>query len=79
MPRSAANEEHYTFHAGSASGVLDLHETQMSSGRSEQHRTLFAMRRGDIPAALGAMTPLLSELLALLRPLRLGWLENCVA
>ncbi len=76
VPRSAANGEHYTFHAGPASGVLDLHETQMTSGRSEQHRTLFAMRRDDIPAALGEMTPLLAELLALLRPLRLGWLKH---
>jgi hypothetical protein len=76
VPRSAANGEHYTFHAGPASGVLDLHETQMTSGRSEQHRTLFAMRRNDIPAALGEMTPLLAELLALLRPLRLGWLKH---
>jgi hypothetical protein len=76
VPRSAAHGEHYTFHAGPASGVLDLHETQMSSGRSEQHRTLFAMRRDDIPAMLGAITPLLSELLALLRPLRLGWLKH---
>jgi hypothetical protein len=76
VPRSAAEGEHYTFHAGPDSGVLDLHETHMSSGRSEQHRTLFAMRRDDLPAALGAMTPVLSELLALLRPLRLGWLKH---
>jgi hypothetical protein len=76
VPSSTTNGEHYTFHAGSASGVLDLHRTQMSSGRSEHHRTLFAMRRDDIPAALGAMTPLLSELLSLLRPLRLGWLKH---
>jgi hypothetical protein len=76
VPRSATEGEHYTFHAGSDSGVLDLHETRMSSGRSQRHRTLFAMKRDDLPAALGAMTPLLSELLALLRPLRLGWLKH---
>ena len=34
------------------------------------------MRRDDLPAMLGAMTPLLQELLALLRPLRLGWLKH---
>jgi len=76
VPRSAENGEHYTFQAGSVSGVLDLHETQMVSGRSERHRTLFAMRRDDMAAALGAMMPLLSELLGLLRPLRLGWLKH---
>jgi len=76
VPRSAENGEHYTLQAGSVSGVLDLHETQMLSGRSERHRTLFAMRRDDVAAALGAMTPLLSELLGLLRPLRLGWLNH---
>jgi hypothetical protein len=76
VPRSAENGEHYTFQAGSVSGVLDLHRTQMLSGRSERHRTLFAMRRDDMAAALGAMMPLLSELLGLLRPLRLGWLKH---
>jgi hypothetical protein len=76
VPRSGAEGEHYTLHAGSNSGILDLHETQMSSGHSEQHRTLFAIRRANIPAALEAIRPLLSELLALLRPLRLGWLKH---
>jgi hypothetical protein len=76
VPRSGAEREHYTFHAGSKSGVFDLHETQMSSGCSAQHRTLFAMRREDIPPALELLRPLLSELLSLLRPLRLGWLKH---
>lgn len=76
VPRSGAEGKHYTFHAGPDSGVLDLHETLMSSGRSEQHRTLFAMRRDDVPAVLDIMRPLLSELLALLHPLRLGWLKH---
>lgn len=76
VPKSGAKGEHYTLHAGSKSGVLDVHETQMSSGRSSQHRTLFAMRREDIPAALESLRPLLSALLALLRPLRLGWLKH---
>ena len=76
VPKSGTKGEHYTPHAGSKSGVLDVHETQMSSGRSSQHRTLFAMRREDIPAALESLRPLLSGLLALLRPLRLGWLKH---
>lgn len=68
VPRSAENSEHYTFQTGSVSGVLDLHETQMLSRRSERHRTLFAMPCDDIGATLGAMMPFLSELLGLLRP-----------
>jgi hypothetical protein len=48
----------------------------MSKGCSAQHRTLFAMRREDIPPALELLRPLLSELLSLLRPLRLGWLKH---
>ena len=51
VPWSAAEGEHHTFHAGPDSGILDLHETRMSSGRSAD-RTLFAMRRDDAPAAL---------------------------
>lgn len=76
VPRSATEGEHYTLYAEPASGVLDLHQTKMSSGRSEQHRSLFAMRRDDLPTALAEMMPLLSELLSLLRPLRLGWLKH---
>ena len=76
VPRCGAEGEHYTFHAGPVSGILDVHKTQMSSGRSEHHRTVFAIRRDDLPAVLNAMKPLLSELLALLRPVQLAWLED---
>jgi hypothetical protein len=76
VPRTVGNGEHYTFYVEPASGILDVHETKMSSGRSEQHRTLFAMRRDNLPAALSEMMPLLSELFTLLRPLRLGWLRH---
>lgn len=48
----------------------------MSSGRSEHHRTLFAIRRSDISPALEVLRPPLSELLSLLRPLRLAWLKH---
>jgi hypothetical protein len=76
QPDPAEAEKHFTFHAGPNSGVIDLHETQtLPDGRS-QHRTLFALRRDDLPPLLQDMAPMIPELLGLLRPLRLGWLKR---
>ena len=72
----AEKEKHYTLHAGPASGVLDLHETTLDADGQEQHRTLFALRRDDLPAILGEFAPMLQELVDLIRPLRLGWLKH---
>jgi hypothetical protein len=72
----AEKEKHYTFHTGPVSGVLDLHETTLDTDGQEQHRTLFALRRDDLPAILGAFAPMLQELFDLIRPLRLGWLKH---
>jgi hypothetical protein len=72
----AEKEKHYTLHAGPASGVLDLHETTLDADGQEQHRTLFALRRDDLPAILGEFAPMLPELFDLIRPLRLGWLHH---
>ncbi len=76
VPKSAGGGRHYTLHAGPDSGVIDLHETQPTPDGQEQHRTLFAMRRDDLPALLGDTAAILPELLGLLRPLRLGWLKH---
>ena len=72
----AEKEKHYTLHAGPASGVLDLHETTLNADGQEQHRTLFALRRDDLPAILGEFAPMLQELFDLIRPLRLGWVHH---
>lgn len=76
VPKAAGSGRHYTIHAGPGSDVLDVHETEMRSGDSERHHTLFAMRHDNIPTALTAVAPLLPDLFGLLRPLRLGWLKH---
>ena len=73
VPKSAGTKVHYTLHAGPDSGVIDLHETRPGH---DGHRTLFAMRRDDIPTLLGDTAAILPDLLGLLRPLRLGWLKH---
>jgi hypothetical protein len=69
-------EKHYTFQAGSDSGVIDLHETQTGRDGRKQHQTLFALRHDDLPAMFGDLATMVPELLGLLRPLRLGWLKH---
>jgi len=76
VAESAGGGEHYTFHAGPDSGVIDVHETDPSSDSGEQHRTLFAIRHDDLPALLGEAAAILPEFLGLLRPLRLGWMKH---
>jgi len=66
---------HYTLHAGTRSGIIDLHETNPAAG-ADQHKTLFAVRHEDIVSHLGEATPMLSEFFKLIRPLRLGWLKR---
>jgi len=73
VPKSAGVGAHYTLQAGSNSGVIDLHETHPDRDR---RRTLFAMRRDDLPTLFGNMAAMVPELLDLLRPLRLGWLKH---
>lgn len=62
--------DHFTLHFGYRSGVIDVHRTC----KDGQHKTIFAMRRDNIPALLGDLASLLPALGRLLRPLRLGWL-----
>jgi hypothetical protein len=76
VPKSVGPGKHYTFHAGPDSGVLDLHETTRDANGQQQHRTLFALRHADLPAILGALVPMVEDLLALLRPLHLRWLKR---
>jgi hypothetical protein len=66
--------EHYTLHAGHASGVLDLHRTWRDSDGAEQHQTVFAMRRSDLPVFLSELVPMTSGMFRLFRRLRPGWL-----
>ncbi len=64
---------HYTLHAGPNSGVIDVHETP-HAGVPGQRRTLFAIQTQALPPILGGFVPTLRELLALIRPLRVGWM-----
>jgi hypothetical protein len=74
--RSGGTGEHYTLQAGLKSGVIDLHRTQHDEGSDDPHRTLFAMRRDDLPGILGQFAPMVEELNGLLRPLRVGWMHR---
>jgi hypothetical protein len=76
IARSVGTGEHYTFQAGLKSGVIDLHQTHPNAEANDSHRTLFAMRRGDLPAVLGQFAPMVQELIGLLRPLRVGWMHR---
>jgi len=76
LRKSDGKGKHYTLHAGFRSGVIDLHETLVDEAGEKRYRTLFAIRRDDLPAVFGEFTSMLHELLCLLRPLRLGWLKR---
>ena len=76
MAKNGGDGKHYTLHAGPASGVIDLHETTIDSEGREQHRTLFALRKDDLPPLLQELSPMVSEIFDLFRPLRLGWLKH---
>ena len=76
QPVDQGTEIHYTFHAGPDSGVIDLHETIVAADGQRHYRTLFALRRDDIPPLLQQLTPMLAELMSMVRPLRLGWLAH---
>lgn len=67
--------EHYTLHAGEASGILDLHRTWREADGTEHHQTIFAIHRSDLPALLAELSPMATGILRLLRPLRVGWLH----
>jgi len=69
-------DEHFTLHAGDKSGVLDIHRTWRDSEGCEHHESIFAMRREDIPSVLSCLNSFPSDLMELVRPLRLGWLRR---
>ena len=65
---------HYTLQAGPYSGVIDLHETTIDADGRKHHRTLFALRRDDLPPVLHDFPRCLPSCSNLVRPLRLGWI-----
>jgi hypothetical protein len=66
--------DHYTFHLGNQSGVLDVHRTWKDETGVERHQTVFAMRHEDIPALLGDLSFLTVGFFRVIRRLRVGWL-----
>jgi hypothetical protein len=54
--------------------VIDLHKTQPNTEAADSHRTLFALRRDDLPGILSQFQPMVKELIGLLRPLLVGWM-----
>jgi len=67
--------DHYTVQLDTPSGVLDIHRTWKDESGREQHRTVFAMHRADVPKLIRELTPVTMGLLSL-RRLRLGWLAR---
>ena len=76
QPLEREMEIHYTLHGGARSGVLDLHETRTAPDGQKSHRTLFALRTGDLAHLLQQLAPMVVDLLGLVRPLRLGWMAR---
>lgn len=67
--------DHYTVQLDTPSGVLDVHRTWKDESGHERHKTIFAMRRSDIPKLIGELSPVTTGLLSF-RRLRLGWLAR---
>jgi len=68
---------HLTVHLGSASQVLDLHETCMAPDGSKIYRTLFTITHTQLALMLQDIAPdVLKGLSSLLRPLRIGWMAR---
>src|SRR5262245_50792479 len=44
--------EHYTLHAGTASGIMDVHRTWTDERGTIQHQTLFSITRDDLIAII---------------------------
>jgi len=68
--------EHFTIHAGLNSGVIDIHRTWTNPGGHEEHDTIFAICRNQIPAILQEMKDVPWKFIKLFRRLRLGWLGH---
>ena len=67
--------DHYTIQLDTPSGVLDVHRTWKSESGREQHKTVFAMRRSEIPNLIRELSPVTAGLLTF-RRLRVGWLAR---
>lgn len=57
VAKSAGAGRHFTFQAGLKTGVIDLHETKDRADGQDPHRTLFAIRRDDLPACSAKLHP----------------------
>ncbi len=68
--------DHFTLQFGNNSGVLDLHRTWKDADGHEEHETIFAMHRDNIPAFFAQFSSVSSSLIKLIRPLRLGWMSH---
>lgn len=66
---------HFTLHLGTNSGTFDIHKTVRTEGGVEEHTTLFTISHENLRMMLQEIsTPLMTSLLGVLRPLRIGWL-----
>jgi len=72
----AGDGEHYTLHTGWKSGIIDVHRTWKGPEGTENHQTIFAMRRDAIPAVCRDLASIEAEFIGLFRRLRLGWLKH---
>jgi hypothetical protein len=68
--------EHYTLHAGTNSGVLDVHHTWTDENGQVRHQTLFALRHDDLLPLIAELEWLVPGFLRVVRPLSVGWLHH---
>ena len=68
--------DHYTFQAGTRSGIMDLHRTWRDEQGNTRREMLFTMDRGHLTAFLEPLANAPQELLQQRRKLRLGWLAR---
>jgi hypothetical protein len=70
-------DRHLTFQPGTRSGVLDLHETSVSSDGKKSYSTLFMIKREDVIKLTAQLGPVVvGGLIQEFRPLSLRWLKR---
>ncbi|WP_243317712.1 hypothetical protein [Geothrix paludis] len=74
-PKNSHN--HYTFHFGPATKVMDVHRTRRVKGEPEVHETILKIPHEKLPTLLeGLGQEILDAYLSSLRPLRIGWMAR---
>lgn len=69
------SHDHYTFHFGPATKVMDIHRTRRVKGEPEVHETILKIHHEQLPTLLAGMgQEILDAYMSSLRALRIGWM-----